>query len=271
MISKSINDILNKIKTLNPLVHCITNPISINQCANSILCVGAKPIMAEHPDEVEEITNTAKSLMLNLGNITDTRMKSMEISLQTANEKNIPSVIDLVGIACSDLRRDFAYGLLKKYFVTVIKGNYSEIYALINPDYKSLGVDSDKKLDCEKLTECAVKLAKEYNCIIFATGKTDIITDGRKIIYINNGTPQLASVTGTGCMLGALCASFLSVEISIYSVACACAVLGIAGELSATENKNGTFTVNLMDNLSSMSDYNIEEYLKAEEKEIENI
>lgn len=271
MISKSINDIRCKLKTLNPLVHCITNPISINQCANTILCVGAKPIMAEHPDEVKEITKTADSLMLNLGNITDTRMKSMEISLKTANENNIPSVIDLVGIACSDLRRNFAYSLLKKYSATVIKGNYSEINALLNSDYKSLGVDNDYKLDFEETVECAVNLARKYNCIILASGKTDIVTDGKKTIYINNGTPQLASVTGTGCMLGALCASFLSVDRSIDAVSYACAVLGIAGELSVTENKNGTFMVNLMDNLSSILDYDVEKHIKTEETEIEKI
>ena len=115
------------------------------------------------------------------------------------------------------------------------------------------------------------KLAKKYHCIILASGKTDIVTDGGKVIYIKNGTPQLAKVTGTGCMLGALCASFLTVDKSINAVICACAVLGIAGELSVAENKNGTFSVNLMDNLSSMSDCNIEKYLKAEEKDIENI
>lgn len=266
-----MDNIINQVKEIKPLIHCITNPISINQCANIILCVGAKPIMAEHPDEVEEITKTAKSLMLNLGNITDVRMKSMEISLKTANEKNIPSVIDLVGIACSDLRRNFAYGLLKKFSVTVIKGNYSEINALLSPDYKSLGVDSDYKLDLKKTVECAVKLARKYNCIILASGKTDIVTDGKKTIYINNGTPQLSSVTGTGCMLGALCASFLSVDRSLNAVSYACAVLGIAGELSVTENKNGTFMVNLMDNLSSMSDYYIEKHIKSEETEIEKI
>ena len=271
MISKSLNAVRNNLIKLNPLVHCITNPISINQCANTILSVGAKPIMAEHPDEVKEITKTAKSLMLNSGNITDARMKSMEISLSAACDNNIPAVIDAVGIACSALRRNYVTELLKKYSVTVIKGNYSEINALLNPDYKSSGVDSDKNLDCDKTAECAVKLAKKYHCIILASGKTDIVTDGGKVIYIKNGTPQLAKVTGTGCMLGALCASFLTVDKSINAVICACAVLGIAGELSVAENKNGTFSVNLMDNLSSMSDCNIEKYLKAEEKDIENI
>ena len=271
MISKSINVLRNNLKNINPLIHCITNPISINQCANTILAVGAKPIMAEHPDEVGEITKTSKALMLNLGNITDIRMQSMEISLKTANENNIPSVLDVVGIACSELRRDYVINISDKYTLSVIKGNYSEITALSDTDYKSVGVDSEKNLDETSVIKYAVKLARRYNCIILASGKTDIITDGEKLVLIKNGTPQLAEVTGTGCMLGALCASFLAVDKSVDAVSCACAVLGIAGELSVTENKNGTFMINLMDNLSSISDYNIEKHLKAEEKDIEKV
>ena len=82
-----------------PLIHCITNPISIHQCANSVLAVGARPIMAEHPEEVRDITHTANALMLNLGNITDVRMQSMLLSARTAKEKGIPAVLDAVGVA----------------------------------------------------------------------------------------------------------------------------------------------------------------------------
>ena len=109
---RKLNEVCGAVREKRPLIHCITNPISINQCANAILAAGARPIMAEHPAEVKEITETADALMLNLGSITDARMQSMEISLRAATEKGIPVVLDVVGTACSTLRREFAARLL---------------------------------------------------------------------------------------------------------------------------------------------------------------
>ena len=103
-MQQAIRDIRKNLRDRQPLIHCITNPISINQCANAILAVGGRPMMAEHPQEVAEITRTAQSLMLNLGNITDARMESILISAETAQEAGIPFLLDAVGIACSTLR-----------------------------------------------------------------------------------------------------------------------------------------------------------------------
>ena len=102
-----------RIKEEKPLIHCITNPISIHDCANVVLAVGARPIMAEHPAEVTGITASAGALMLNLGNITDARIESMKRSMRTAMENKIPVLLDLVGVACSDLRLDLARELLR--------------------------------------------------------------------------------------------------------------------------------------------------------------
>ena len=104
MVNK-ICEITNFLKNKKPLIHCITNPISINHCANAILSVGARPIMAEHPKEVEEITATADALLLNIGNITDARMEAMPISLKTAKTRGIPVVLDIAGFSCSAMRR----------------------------------------------------------------------------------------------------------------------------------------------------------------------
>lgn len=266
---KQINIIRNSVQEQSPLIHCITNPISINQCANAVLAIGARPMMAEHPLEVAEITATAQALVLNLGNITDARMESMMISSAVASENNIPFVIDLVGVACSELRRNFAYKLIEKNFPTLIKGNYSEINAIYNSSYKSAGVDADALLDINSISNVAVMLAKKYNTIVLASGKTDIITDGKKLVYVNNGTPKLAEITGTGCMLGALCGCYLSVCRNINAAVTACTVLGICGELSVTDKGNGSFVVNLINNLSVLSDTNFEKYLKVEVEEFE--
>ncbi|MBE6879179.1 MAG: hydroxyethylthiazole kinase [Ruminococcaceae bacterium] len=271
MNSALINIIRKKAVDKNPLIHCITNPISINQCANGVLAVGARPMMAEHPQEVAEITQAADALVINLANITDVRMQSMKISAQTAQKKGIPFIIDAVGVACSALRRSFVNDFLKLFKPTAIKGNYSEIYALYDDKYTSAGVDADETLKLENISKTAVKLAQKYSTMVLASGKTDIVTDGKTVVYINNGVPQLAQITGTGCLLGVLCGCYLSVDQTINSLVTACAVLGICGELSQTDKGNGSFFVNLMDNLSVLKDSQIDELLKIEVKANEEL
>ena len=227
-------------------------------------------MMAEHPREVAEITQTAGALMLNLGNITDIRMESIGISAETAVAAHIPILLDVVGIACSRLRRNYATELLSRVTPTVIKGNYSEVYALYQGSYYSSGVDADASLDIPMIDRCAVLLAREKNAIILASGKVDIVTDGKRLVHIHNGTPQLSAVTGTGCMLGALCATFLSVDRSLDTVITACAVLGISGEKAQTTKGNGTFFINLMDVLSTLSAEDICTNINQEEISIEN-
>lgn len=289
-----IHSIRSKVKECHPLIHCITNPISIHQCANAILAVGARPMMAEHPKEVREITQSADALLLNLGNITDARMESMLISAKAAKQKGIPIVLDAVGVACSALRREFAAELLKLVTPTVIKGNYSEINALFYETYRSAGVDADASLEPDSVSRTAAALAEAKQTVILVSGETDIITDGKRLVYVNNGTPQLATVTGTGCMLGALCATYLSANESTAAVVhdvqstesgrlleskasimdaaiSACAVLGICGELAKTEAGSGSFMMRLMDALSVLKDTELEAYLKTEEREIEKV
>ena len=204
-----IHDIRKTVRQTQPLIHCITNPISINQCANGILAIGARPMMAEHPKEVSEITRTAQALMLNLGNITDVRMESMLICAKTAKEMGIPILLDAVGIACSTLRREYIRELLNTATPTVIKGNYSEIQALFRDSYRCTGVDADSGLDIHTVDQAAVSLARSLGTVILASGKVDIVTDGKCLYHIHNGTPLLSQVTGTGCLQGALNASLI--------------------------------------------------------------
>ena len=266
-----IKEIRKQLAETAPLIHCITNPISINQCANLVLASDCRPIMAEHPQEVQEITRVASALLVNLGNITDARLKSIVLSADEAEKNGIPYVFDAVGISCSELRRAFTYNFLEHHSPTVIKGNYSEIHALFNCSYHSSGVDADASLDLYQCSRIAVKLAKQHHCIILASGKTDIVTDGKQLIHIKNGTSMLAKVTGTGCMLGALCGCYLAACQDLTAPATACAVLGICGELAETDRGTGTFMVNLMDKLSALTDHELEEYIKMEEIRIEDI
>ena len=264
-----IHNIRKTVKETQPLIHCITNPISINQCANGILAIGARPMMAEHPKEVSEITRTAQALMLNLGNITDARMESMLISAKTANEMGIPYLLDAVGIACSTRRREYVNALLNTAVPTVITGNYSEIQALYRDSYRSTGVDADSGLDIHTIDHAAISLARSLRTVILASGKVDIVTDGSRLYHIYNGTPMLSQVTGTGCLQGALCASYLSAKPGIEAVITGSSILGIGGELAQTDRGIGTFLCHLMDKLSTLTDTEIEQNLKLEEITIE--
>lgn len=261
---KKLHEIREAVRNKQPLIHCITNPISINQCANGILAIGARPMMAEHPKEVREITETAGALMLNLGNITDARMESMKASMLTAKEKNIPVMLDAVGIACSKLRRDYIAELLEINIPTVIKGNYSEIFALYHDAYRSSGVDADASINAESISHVAAELARKYHTTILASGKIDIVTDGTRIVHVKNGTPQLSAVTGTGCLLGAVCGAYLAVCADMNAAVTACAVLGVCGQIAETPKGSGSFMVNLMDVLSTLPDAQLDHYKDME-------
>ena len=271
MNSVEINVIRNSVYEKKPLIHCITNPISINQCANAVLSSGARPIMAEHPLEVAEITQTASALMLNIANITDVRMKSIKTASDTAQKYNIPSVLDIVGISCSQLRRNYVHELLDIHIPTVIKGNYSEICALCDDKYRSAGVDSHSSATFQKTLDSAVFSARKYNTVILASGKSDIVTDGKRVAYIHNGSPRLAEITGTGCMQGALTAVYLSVADGFHAAVTACTVMGICGELASCKEGTGSFYTALLNSLSLLKNDDIEKYMNSEECAVEKI
>ncbi|CUH94704.1 Hydroxyethylthiazole kinase 2 [Propionispora sp. 2/2-37] len=258
----SITDLLKircQVKAQKPLIHCITNPISINDCANVVLAVGAKPIMAEHPAEVSEITATAKALAVNLGNITDQRMQAMLLSGKVACERHIPSVIDLVGIGCSHLRLDFAKRFISKCHPNVIKGNMSEIRALCSVESHARGIDvGDQDILTNDNLDDSIKLLQALSlktgAVVAATGNVDIITDGRDTYLIANGCEMLSMITGTGCMLNVLIASFISGKHIIAGTILATALMGIGGEISQRVQGTGMFRTALLDNLFGISD-----------------
>lgn len=258
----TINNLLQikqSVKLNKPLIHCITNPISINDCANMVLAVGAKPIMAEHPLEVAEITAKSKALGVNLGNITDTRMESMLISGKTAFENKIPQVIDLVGVACSKLRLEYAKKFISQCHPNVIKGNMSEIKAICGIKSNSKGIDVG---ECDIVTEknyienveILKKLSLETGAVIAATGVIDIIANSTDAYLITNGCEMLSMITGTGCMLNALIASYISSGHILGGTVLAITLMGICGELSQHVKGNGSFRTELIDNMFSISD-----------------
>lgn len=269
-----LEPILTYIQQEAPLIHCITNPISINDCANILLAIGARPIMAEHPEEVAEITAIAKGLALNLGNITDARMASMKISAGVAKDKGIPFVLDLVGLSCSRLRQKYAKELLQIAVPDIIKGNISELRTLLGlPTTPGMGVEAGQKemVTQENALEYArifQKQAREYHTILLATGPIDLVVSSEEAYIIANGSNALASITGTGCMNNVLAGACLAGVHGISSQATnntlaailPCLLLGIAGENIQDIYLNqgpGSFHYSLMDSISKLTPHTI--------------
>lgn len=272
-------DIRHQVRESNPLIHCITNPISIKNCANVILAVGASPIMAEHPLEVEGITQKSAALMLNLGNITDARIRSMQLSAKIATQNRIPIILDLVGIGVSDLRLELAQKLLNQNTVSVIKGNMSEIKTMLGVAAHATGIDVGQadKIGSDNLNESfqiVHHLAKKTGSVVTATGKYDLISDGNTGFVIKNGTAMLSEITGTGCMLTALIAAYLPAGDPIEAAWTGCSVMGIAGEIAEQKIRqapydplgSASFEIALLDSIHRMDDSIFEQYANWERK-----
>lgn len=262
-MTKTVLPLKEQLIKKQPLVHCITNPISINDCANGLLAVGARPIMAEHPAEVAGITASAKALMINLGNITDVRMSSMLIAGTQAHQDEIPCLIDLVGVTCSELRMNYAIRFVNNCHPCVIKGNFSEILAFCGRSSHAAGIDAGEEDQlCENNLEDRIRLfhdlAVRTDAVILITGRTDMIVSREEVLLCDNGTPVLSRLTGTGCMLGALTAAFLTVgtpaEASAYTVC----LMGIAGEQAAALSHGmGSFHTELINRLDLLTDHEV--------------
>ncbi|MDD7305675.1 MAG: hydroxyethylthiazole kinase [Peptoniphilaceae bacterium] len=251
------------LKNENKTIHCLTNPIAINDMANVILSLGQSPIMADNPREVKEITEKSAVLLLNLGNIKDYRMEAMEKSAKVANLIPIPLILDLVGVSASKLRLDFALNLLKAYKFDLVKGNYSEIYSLYEEKTSTSGVDS-KDLDYLSITKKANILSQKYDTKILASGKKDIVCGNKQTYILANGDYRLKKITGSGCILGAICACSLAIENSLEAI-----ILGLCIENISSENidKNigmASFKLKFLDKISLIDIETIKERIAYE-------
>lgn len=253
LTGNEIAEIYRKIKKNRPIIHCITNAVTVNDCANILLAAGASPTMAHHPLEVEEITAGTQALICNFGAIAD--YEAMEKAGKVAASLGHAIVIDPVGVSGSSYRREKCQALIGKIHPTCIRGNYSEIRALMEHSNTVTGVDSgDKSLNIETMKQ----YAKKYHVILIASGARDIITDGTDLYFCENGDAKMAQITGSGCMSSVMLGAFLGVEPSVQSAAACCAFVGIAGEIAAekTEACGGgtmTFRNQFIDEISLMT------------------
>lgn len=258
-----------KIKT--PLIHMITNYVTVNDLAQVTINYGGLPLMATHHEELEEITGMANGLLVNIGTLEPYQMESSMISMNIARAKGIPSVLDPVGVQASKLRKDFAKRLILEGKPSLVKGNLAEIKTLIGETSNSIGIDSFDDSLSENTKNKIKEYARERNLIVVVSGAIDFITDGQESAIIKNGTSKMSKITGTGCMLGAL----LTIALSFYDdkalrfkeVVKTVSVWGICGEMAEKRlaEKEGlmTFKHNLLDELSMINDEIIREREKV--------
>ena len=201
---------MHKIHMKKPLVHCITNYVVANFTANGLLAIGASPVMADDKDEVAEMVAMADALLINIGTINTWTFEAMLIAGKKANELNVPIVLDPVGVGATVFRKKIVQQLLEQIHFDAIRCNVGELAAIAGVQWQSKGVDSGEG-DMDTV-EVAKQVAKKWNTIVIVTGETDVVTNGHVVEQITGGDARITQITGSGCLLSAICSAALSVE-----------------------------------------------------------
>ncbi|MDO9324548.1 MAG: hydroxyethylthiazole kinase [Methanoregula sp.] len=246
-------DLFRQVRKNHPLVHHITNYVTVNDCANITICAGGAPIMADAIEEVAEMTGIVGALVLNIGTLNHVQIESMIAAGRKANEKKIPIILDPVGAGATRFRTETARRLLDELEITILKGNAGEIGVLAGADGKVRGVDS-AGLTGDPVT-IAQAFAAHAGLTVVVSGATDIVTDGKRVLLVENGHPMMGGISGTGCMAASVTGAFAAEsDDSVLAAAAALAAFGIAGERAAASARGPySFKVALFDELSLLT------------------
>ncbi|MDP7116310.1 MAG: hydroxyethylthiazole kinase [Candidatus Woesearchaeota archaeon] len=263
---QGIYELLGKIKETKPLVHHITNWVTIYDCANIVRAVGALPVMAHAKEEVEEMAGIASALVLNIGTLTTELVDNMILAGKKANEKGIPVVLDAVGVGATNFRNDKSAEILEKVKVDVIKGNSSEIAKLAGENVETKGVEAGRVE--ANLIEVAKKLANEKDATVVITGKEDIVANKESVYTVKNGHDMMGNIVGTGCMVASVIGAFAAVEPDYAKAAAAAlASFGIAGELAARRSSGpGSYKECFYDEIFNLDELSLNDMQKVEKK-----
>lgn len=264
---------LEKVKEERPLIHCITNYVTANDCANILLAIGASPVMADDIMEVEEITTMASGLNLNLGTLSTNRIPAMLKAGKVASGLGIPVILDPVGIGATSLRKNTFKQLIDEVYIHVLKGNLSEILTIASGSSCGRGVDSTDLAGNDFVEQIKIVkvLAEKLQTIVVATGPIDIISDGNQTYLVRNGHEMMGKVTGSGCMLSALMTAFLSQasEQGLKAAVASVVAMGVAGEhaykeLLKHDSGNAMYRHYMIDAVYNMTGELLEEMAKVE-------
>ena len=265
-ILDGFEDAVKNVKEVSPLTFCITNFVTVTDCANAALAIGASPIMSNGAEEGGEIVNIANALVINIGTLSKSQNELMRNSARQAKEIEKPIIFDPVGAGVSALRNDMTKEIVEDYPLALVRGNMSEIKAIAklinlneNNDSVAKGVDvaesdiiSEDTLESNALI--VKELANELNAVVIASGPIDIISDGNLTFGLDNGDEMMPLITGSGCMLTTIIGSYVGANEPLIGGIAACALMAIAGENAAENvraNDLGTasFRTFLIDNL----------------------
>ncbi len=263
------------VRRKTPLIHNITNYVTVNDCANMLLACGGSPIMADDPADAVEITAICGGLNVNIGTLNQRTIPAMLAAGKRAAELGHPVVLDPVGAGASKLRTDTALRLMETVKPTVIRGNISEIKTLALGSGTTKGVDADV---ADKVTEdtldAAVAFAKDFaqrtGAVIAITGAIDIVADGERAFCIRNGRPEMSAVTGTGCQLSALVAAFVTAnpDRPLEAAAAAVCAMGLCGEIAYARltawDGNATYRTYIIDAMYRLTPAALEEGARYE-------
>ena len=256
---------LRLLKEKNPLVICITNDVVKNFTANGLVALGASPAMSEYKKDLVDLLRYAGGLLINIGTLTEENWKLYQDALKIAEEYNVPAVLDPVACGAGEYRKKVAQDLIANYKLSAIRGNAGEIASLVGINVASKGVDS---AGVDNIDEIALAANKKFNIPIIVTGEVDAIAVNGEVVTIHNGTAMMPKVIGTGCLLGAVLASFIGLEKGqeLKSLETAMLAYNIAGEMAEKRPNGhlpGTFKVEFINALYEVTDKDIETFKKV--------
>ncbi len=268
-------DCMERVRQTAPLVHNITNYVTVNDVANMILACGASPIMSDDADDVEEITSICGGLNINIGTLNRHTIPSMFWAGKKANELGHPVLLDPVGAGASRLRTKTAKNLMKKLRIDVIRGNISEIKTLAAGSGTTRGVDADladsvTEENLEQMIALGKAFAAETGSILAITGAIDLVCDEKDCYVIRNGRPEMGRITGTGCQLSGMMTAFLVANPgrALEAAAAAVCAMGLAGEIGWSRMQpgdgNATYRNRIIDAIFHMDGAVLEEGAKYE-------
>lgn len=266
---------LDAVRETMPLVHNITNYVTVNDVANVILACGGSPIMSDEPEDVEDITSICNGLNINIGTLHKRSIEGMFIAGKKANELNHVLLLDPVGAGASALRTNTAVRLMEELSFTVIRGNISEIKTLAMGSGTTKGVDADAadavtEENLEQMITFAKTFSQKTGSIAAITGAIDLVADADTCYVIRNGRPEMGKITGTGCQLSGMLTAFLSAnpERLLEAAAAAVCAMGLAGEIGYARLQEGegnsTYRNRIIDAICHMDGKTLDEGARYE-------
>lgn len=260
-----------------PLVHNITNYVTVNDVANVLLACGGSPIMSDEPEDVIDITSICGGLNINIGTLNKRSIEGMFLAGKRAKELGHITLLDPVGAGASTLRTSTAQKLLEEIQFDIIRGNISEIKTLALGSGTTKGVDADiadavTDDNLEQMIAFAKGFAAKHTCIVAITGAIDLVANAETCYVIRNGRAEMGKITGTGCQLSGLATAFAvaNPENQLEAVAAAVCTMGVAGEIAFERMQEGdgnsTYRNRIIDAIYHMDGETLERRAKYEKR-----